>query len=182
MSKRPQSEQPWKVAVPVTDVPETGRRIELVADGATRAAIAKLGGLAGLPRLEAQFDLSRHGREGLHVVGRVTATVKQNCVVTLEPLQTDIDETVDLIFADWPSQALRTNESERIYNLDEDTPQSLDNGMVDLGAIAVESLFLGIDPYPRAAGAVFNAPPAGEPPAHPFAALAVLKKDQGRHS
>ena len=36
---------------------------------ATRAAIAKAAGLAALPRLEAGFDLTRHGADGLRVVG-----------------------------------------------------------------------------------------------------------------
>ena len=35
--------------------------------------------------------------------------------------------------------------------------------MVDLGAVATEFLLLGIDPYPRKPGAVFEAPPAGDP-------------------
>ena len=48
--------------------------------------------------------------------------------------------------------------------------------MVDLGAVATEFLLLGIDPYPRKPGAVFDAPPAGDPASHPFAALAALKK------
>ena len=59
---------------------------------ATRAAMAKRAGLAALPRLEASFDVTRHGRGGLHVVGRVSATVGQTCVVTLEPIENEIDE------------------------------------------------------------------------------------------
>ena len=50
--------------------------------------------------------------------------------------------------------------------------------MVDLGAVATEFLLLGIDPYPRKPGAVFDAPPAGDPSSHPFAALAALKKGE----
>jgi uncharacterized metal-binding protein YceD (DUF177 family) len=180
MSKRPQPQQPWKVPIAVTDVPETGRRLELVADAATRAAVAGLAGLAGVPRFEAQFDLKRHGRDGLHVVGRVAATVEQNCVVTLEPLQTDIDEAVDLVFTASPADSAETNETEHIHTLDEDEPpQALANGSVDLGAVAVEFLLLGIDPYPRKPDAVFAAPPAGDSQAHPFAALADLKKKLG---
>ena len=48
--------------------------------------------------------------------------------------------------------------------------------MIDLGAVATEFLILGIDPYPRKPGAVFEAPAAGEGGGHPFAALAALKK------
>src|SRR5437868_3483033 len=88
----------WTSPVAVADVPETGKRVDLVADGSARDAIAKLAGLAALPRVEAGFDLTRLGNDGLRVVGRVAATVVQNCVVTLEPIESRIDEAVDLTF------------------------------------------------------------------------------------
>jgi hypothetical protein len=47
---------------------------------------------------------------------------------------------------------------------------------VDLGAVATEFLLLGIDPYPRKEGAEFEPRITGDPAAHPFAALASLKK------
>jgi hypothetical protein len=179
MSKRPLPEPPWTFPIAVTDVPETGQRIELVADPAARVAVANLAGLAGLPRFEAQFDLTRHGREGLRVAGRVAATVEQNCVVTLEPMQSDIDEVVDLTFMPSPGPG-DPGAIEQIHTLEEDErSHALDNGMLDLGALAIECLLLGINPYPRKAGAIFDAPPFGDPKAHPFAALAALKKDLG---
>jgi uncharacterized metal-binding protein YceD (DUF177 family) len=175
--------QPWTFAVAVTDVPETGRRVELVADQATRAAIANLAGVLAVPRLAAQFDLARHGRDGLHVVGRVAATVEQNCVVTLEPVRTDIDEPVNLVFIPAQGQPADRGVSEQIHALDEDEPpQTLDNGSVDLGALAMEFLLLGIDPYPRKAGAVFDVLPVDDPQARPFAALAALKRNPGGNS
>ena len=68
-------------------------------------AIAKAAGLAALPRLEASFDLTRHGADGLRLAGRVQATVVQNCVVTLEPIESEIDEAVDLVFLPQPPAA-----------------------------------------------------------------------------
>ena len=56
-------------------------------------------GLRDLPRLEANFDVTRHGADGLRVCGRVSATVGQNCVVTLEPLANEVEEDIDLLFA-----------------------------------------------------------------------------------
>jgi len=49
----------------------------------------------------------------------------------------------------------------------------------DLGAVATEFLMLGIDPYPRKPWAEFAAPKVDSDGAHPFAALAALKKDPG---
>jgi uncharacterized metal-binding protein YceD (DUF177 family) len=166
----------WNVPVAVADIPETGRQLDLVADDRARDAIAKVAGLAALPRLEANFELARHGADGLRVTGRVAATVVQSCVVTLEPVESAIDEAVDLTFL--PDAAPAT-ETAGLQALDTDEPpEAIRDGVIDLGAVATEFLLLGIDPYPRKPGAVFDAPPAGDPSSHPFAALAALKKDR----
>src|SRR5262245_21989018 len=93
------SNQPWSAPLAISDVPETGRTISIAADEQTRAAIAEVAGLRSLPRLEATFDVAPRGRDGLHVTGRVTATVGQSCVVTLEPIEDEVVEEIDLVFA-----------------------------------------------------------------------------------
>ena len=50
---------------------------------------------------------------------------------------------------------------------------------MDLGALATEFLILGIDPYPRKAGAQFAPPKLEDAGEHPFAALESLKKNLG---
>ena len=175
MAKREaMSERPWSVPVALQEVPETGRHLEIAADERARAAIAKLAGLRSLPRLDAAFDVTRRGRDGLRVVGSVSATVGQTCVVTLEPVENEIDEPVDLTF-------MPPDDGGDVHRREEelgphDPPEALVNGRVDLGAIAAEFLILSIDPYPRKAGAVFASPAAGDASDHPFAALAALKK------
>jgi uncharacterized metal-binding protein YceD (DUF177 family) len=161
-------EGPWSVPVTLHEVPVTGRRFELKADAATRAAIAKSADLRALPRLEAAFDVSRRESEGLHVVGRVSATVGQVCVVTLDPIENEIEEMVDLIFVPGVAPAA-----------DDAAPEPLLDDTVDLGALATEFLILGIDPYPRKPEAVFQAPPIEDQTEHPFAALAKLRRGQG---
>jgi hypothetical protein len=144
--------------------------------------------LRDLPRLEATFDVTRRGSEALHVVGRISATVGQNCVVTLEPLNNEVEENVDLVFAP-PSpmvqqQAVADDDkgaSKRVRrNLD--GPEALIAGAVDLGALAVEFLILGLDPYPRKDGAVFQPPQDVKPDPGPFAALAgLVGKERNGH-
>ena len=60
-------------------------------------------------------------------------------------------------------------------------PEPLIGGVVDLGALAIEFLILGLDPYPRKPGAVFEPPQDHKPEAGPFAALAKLAKGQDGH-
>src|SRR3954468_16888056 len=67
----------WSVPLALSDVPETGRRIDLVAEPPIRAAVAKLAGVRDIPRLVAGFDVAPRGG-GLRVTGHVRATVGQD--------------------------------------------------------------------------------------------------------
>jgi len=166
-----QPAQPWHVPVRVEDVPETGLHLDLVADEHVRSGLAALAGVPDVRRLEAAIDLARHGN-GLRATGRVSATVAQTCVVTLEAIESQVDESIDVIFA--PSSTGDFADENTAFEADE-PPEVLSDGTVDLGAIAAEFLLLGIDPYPRKPGAEF-APPAEEGAAtSPFAALAKLR-------
>ena len=156
------------------DVPETGLHFDLVADGAIRDGAAAAAGVDAVARLTATFDVTRRG-DGLRVRGHVSADVRQICVVTLEPLMNHVEEDVDLVFA--PENVPEGSPEGGVEDGGE-PPEALVSGTADLGAVATESLLLGIDPYPRKPGAVFAPASTGEEASHPFAALAALKKEQ----
>jgi uncharacterized metal-binding protein YceD (DUF177 family) len=164
-------QQPWHMPVHVEDVPETGLHFDLVADEPVRAGLAGLAGVLSLPRLEAVVDVARHGN-GLRATGRVTATVEQTCVVTLEPMESQVDEAIDVIFMP-PPEGGSVDQDASLEA--EEPPEALHDGTADIGALAAEFLLLGIDPYPRKAGAEFTPPPEETAAAAPFAALAKLK-------
>ena len=167
---------PWSLPVAVAEIPDTGRRFDLAADAQTREAVAKVALVLAVPRFNAEFELTRHGRDGLRVVGSVSAMVEQNCVITLEPMQSEIEEAIDLVFAPPRVSSLEHASKAEPKAAGEDF-EVLRDGVVDLGAIATEFLILGIDPYPRKPGAIFDAPrPDDEPANRPFAALAAWKK------
>jgi hypothetical protein len=178
------SKIPWSVPVRRDDVPEAGLHRDLVADEATRAAVAAVAGVRGLPRLQASFDLMRQGT-GLKVAGEVLATVEQTCVVTLEPMTSEVRESIDLVFVS--ADATPLPEADQIPEVIEpdapDGPEVLVNGTADLGAAATEFLLLGIDPYPRKPDAVFDAPSGStaDSGANPFAVLAKLKPEPPKH-
>jgi uncharacterized metal-binding protein YceD (DUF177 family) len=171
------AQSPWSVPVAVDDIPETGLHIEAEAPAEVRAQLVKLANLRDLPRLSAVFDLSRRGG-GVHVAGQVKARVGQTCVVTLEPLENDLDEPMNVLFAP-PLDAAAKDVGADHKGGDEEPPEPLIEGKVDLGAIATEFLLLGIDPYPRKAGAEFAAVKTADDGARPFAALEALKKRLG---
>lgn len=162
---------PWSVPVAVDNIPDTGLHIEIEAPAATRAQmvalVAELAAVRELPQLAAVFDLTREGAL-VHVAGQVSARVGQTCVVTLEPIESLVDEAVDLRFA--PQAKTPKSDGD---------PEPLIGGTVDLGAIATEFLILGIDPYPRKADAKFTPPQSEDDGAHPFSGLEALKKRLG---
>ncbi|HWV51306.1 DUF177 domain-containing protein [Pseudorhodoplanes sp.] len=169
-------DQPWTERVALADVPEEGLHVAIEANAEVRAALARVANLRDLPRLDASFDLRRKGL-GLHVVGEVNAVVGQNCVVTLEPIDKNLNEVVDLVFTPDTAATLGDEDREASFGIaDAEPPEPLVGGIVDLGAIATEYFLLGIDPYPRKEGAVFESERASEPPESPFAALAALQK------
>lgn len=175
---------PWRAPVAVEDIGETGEHFTLAADADARAGVARMAGLRDLPRLEANFEVTRHGAGGLHVVGRVSATVGQTCVVTLEPLASEVEEEVDLVFMpqsadERPAGETRTADCAQDVNWDESEP--LIGGVVDLGALATEFVILGLDPYPRKPGAIFEPRRDTRPQGGAFAALASWTKARDGH-
>jgi len=170
---------PWRVPIAVTQIPETGLHRDIEADQAVRSAVADVGGLRDVLLARASFDVTpaRGGR--FHVAGRVQARIGQTCVVTLEEIETDIDEPVDLVFAppeQIPQMAALIDEAEEGDDEVPDPPEPIENGMIDLGRLATDALYLAVDPYPRKPGAVFEpVVEAADPEDHPFAALKALK-------
>lgn len=171
------AERPWSATVRLEQVGETGRHVEIEASEATRAALAKPAGVDAVERLSARFDLTRRGRDRLHVSGEVSGTVRQTCVVTLAAVINHVAETIDLDFA--PPRTAQDDAAEIDVDAASaaDEPEPLEGNVVDLGLLATEFFILGIDPYPRTPGVAFDAPKAQSDAAgNPFAALAALQK------
>jgi hypothetical protein len=176
---------PWRVPVIVAQIPDTGLHRKLEASAAERQAMAETAGLREVVSVEAAFDVVPKSGNRIQVTGHVRGRIGQTCVVTLDPMESEIDEEVDLIFA--PEAEVR-----RLADLIEegqdnneqiaDPPEAIVNGIIDLGRLATDALFLAVDPYPRKPGVVFEAEvTAPDPEDHPFAVLKALqdrKKDQ----
>lgn len=172
---------PWRVPLIVAQIPEVGVHRDIEADGPTRAAMAEVGGLREILSAGASLDVMPRGGGRFHVAGHVRARVGQTCVVTLDPIESDIDEPIDLMFAP-PEQIPQLSDLvDDAAESDEeipDPPEPIVNGVIDLGRLATDALLLAIDPYPRKPGAVFEPlVVADDPEDHPFAALKALKPD-----
>ena len=175
---------PWHASLIVAQIPEIGLSRELEADQATRAALAEIAGVREVLSARAAFDVKPDGAGRVHVAGKLSARIGQTCVVTLEPIENDIDETIDLMFAP-PEQTAhlveREDDDDEGSTEATDQLEPIENGVIDLGRLATDVLYLAIDPYPRKEGAVFEPQIAAtDPEDHPFAALKALKLDPSR--
>jgi len=183
--------------------------VVLQADAAQCAALAELNGLVAVNSLTATFDIARSGRAGAKVSGQIDAHVTQTCGITLDPFEADVHETFELKFVPAVRQASdsrhrkgdskqaqafksRNDLPERVveHHLDEEEPpEEMIDGKIDLGALAIEFFALGLDPYPRKPGADLAAvaegvphleldAPTGQPETvSPFSSLVKLKPD-----
>lgn len=150
-------------------VREEVMRIE--ASEAERAEIAEALELEGLTSLAAEVTARPWRGEGVRVTGSVRGTPRQACVVTLEPVETAVDEAFDVrLHPDVEESADVEVDPEA-----PDPPERLEGDVVDVGAIALEHFVLGLEPYPRAPGVEFEPPQDDDEEPSPFAALAALK-------
>lgn len=153
-----------------------GDRVELSADEAERAAIARELGLEKIDRLDAHVALHRSG-EAIRAKGRVTAALEQSCVVTREPVSAYIDEPFEIAFL--PEPKVDSPEAEIELGAEDCDVVFHDGATIDIGAAVTDTLALSLDPYPRSASADAALKEAGvlnEEQAGPFAALAALKR------
>lgn len=155
------------------------KEIVIEPDAAGRAAVAGALGIRGVRKLRFAATLAPLGRRDWQLTGQLGATVVQDCVVTLDPVTTRIDEPVARTYmADLPEP-----EPGEVEMPEDDTVDPLP-ATLDLAEVMMEALALALPPYPRADGVSFEdavAAPAGATPLtdteiKPFAGLAALRE------
>ena len=174
--------------------------VKIAATPDELTAVARADGLPSVASLSAEFKVNRQGKD-IRVAGEVRARVTQECVVTLEPFESDVIEPVDVRFAFAPpppppapregerlsrrraSQAQQEHRSQPVpehfpSHEEDDPPDPIVDGKIDLGALAAEFMALGLDPYPRKPGVEFAAVQEDATrDESPFAGLAPLRKE-----
>lgn len=167
------TELPYSVPVRLHQVGAGLTRV-FEPDAAARARIAKALDLASLDAFAAEMTLAP-APGGWRLSGRVKASLAQICGVTLEPLPVEVDAPFSISLAETADE----EPDEIVITLEDESPDLIEDGQVDLGQYAVEQLALRLDPFPRKSGAEFVQPPE---PAEisPFAVLKQLRpSDEG---
>lgn len=185
-SAAPRSAPPPPFSRPITLGASSHRRampFDIAATPEELPEIARFLGLDTLRSLRFRGELAPAGDDEWRASGRLEAEAVQSCVVTLAPVESRIDEQVTRSYLPADAVARLTATELDLDPEAEDDPDPYD-GSIDPGALAIESLALALDPYPRAPGvppAEFSASPPGAEPLSdagpkPFAGLAELKR------
>ncbi len=151
----------------------------LEPDARERAALAVALGIPAIRKFRLSGDISPLGRRDWLFTFTLGATVVQDCVITLDPVTTRIDETLRRTYL----SDYETPDADDAEMPEDDTADPLPTAL-DLYDVALEALALALPPYPRAPGAelgsvVYTEPgeaPLTDEAARPFAGLAAMRK------
>jgi uncharacterized metal-binding protein YceD (DUF177 family) len=166
--------------IALASVSDSGEHFRIDATESERQALARRFELVELRSLRAEgvLTVTGHGRRA-RLEGRLQAEVVQSCVVTLEPVPAEIDESFVRLYSADAGDAPAAVDLEA-----DDPPDPIVGGGIDVGEAVAEELGLALDPYPRAPGAVLESPDGAGEAAEgaetrresPFAALRGLVK------
>lgn len=169
----------------VSQISASTTALKLSANDRERERLAKLWDVSQVLHLSADLQIARWKKDGLRLKGAVTARIVQACVVTLEPVESGISETIDMTFVPEGSRLAKAlqKESETAVIDPEgpDLPDLFVGDTVDVGAAVAEQAALAIDPYPRKPGVSFGdrieSSGDDDKRPNPFAVLEGWKKD-----
>lgn len=169
----------------VAQISASTTSLKLTANEAERKALARLWDVLEVPDLSADLQIARWKKDGLRLKGTVCARIVQACVVTLEPVESAIEEPIDMTFVPEGSRLAKALEREaETVVIDPDAPDLPDiftGDTVDIGIAVAEQAALAIDPYPRKEGASFGdrieSSDKDDKKPNPFAVLQGWKKD-----
>jgi uncharacterized metal-binding protein YceD (DUF177 family) len=163
----------------VADLGAAARVEHIEADASERRALAQRFAILAIERLVADLRVERVKRGPyVRVEGRLEAEVVQECVVTLDPVRSHIEESFTLLFGGDDREGEKKNRTV-IVTLEEEA-EPIVGGLIDLGEAVAEQLALAFPPYPRSPAADTVAEEerqaSEESAENPFSVLAPLKR------
>lgn len=171
--------------VSISKLPPASDKMSLPVDEQSCAKVAEACGVLSFSKLDAKFRFKRWRKHGVMVSCDFSAEVEQQCISTLEPINTRLNESFERQFLPEHSSDYKMPEiidGEMILDPEADLPDIIEGDTINLWDILIEELILVIDPFPRAADAEeengFELEPAvndvSEPTHKPFSDLKAL--------
>ncbi|EDQ33905.2 putative metal-binding, possibly nucleic acid-binding protein [Hoeflea phototrophica DFL-43] len=160
--------------------------ITISADQSDLKKLAAQWGVLEVRAFDAEIVIGRWKRDGVRLKGNVTATMVQECVVTLDPVEQCIDENLEAVFLPENSRLVKriTDASGEMFLDPEgpDLPDTFSGDTIDVGAVAAEFAALAIDAYPRKPGLDYldriESDETVDKKPSPFAVLQGFKRDE----
>lgn len=98
-----------------------------------------------LKDFEAEMTVAKDGKY-VDVQGHIKAKVTQTCVITLEPVETVIDEAFETTLEEGKPKPQKKNAEEEIVG---EIQEYFEGHKIDIGEIATQQLVLALPLYPR---------------------------------
>jgi hypothetical protein len=136
------AKSPVSFRVSVMRLPKKGMPVLIDAGPEQLEALAREHRLLEAKGFHADLVVSPWKRDGVAVSGRVEGDIVQECVVTLEPIETHVEEKVSAVFIPEGSKLDRfegLSGCEMVLDVDgPDMPESFSGTSIDVGALAEE--------------------------------------------
>ena len=169
--------------VEIDEIGPEGVSLEIAADAQEREALARRFGLVSLDLLEGTATVTPVSRKLFRLEAAFRAELVQTCVVTLDPFPVRLEQSFAALFGEGgPGLAALLSADD-----EEDEPEPIEGGAIDIGETVAQHLALALDPYPRKPGAALPAEygtaaaSEAEPGrVRPFAGLDLLKPRRDR--
>ncbi len=147
--------------VSVARLPQKGMPVRLVANEKELKLLAKAHALESVLSFKAELVVRKWRSDGIKITGSLTARVIQNCIVSLDLIESAVENMIEAILVPENSKLARIPDPathELLIDFEgPDAPETFTGDEIDVGALAEEFFELAIDPYPRKPGAEFNA-------------------------
>ncbi len=160
----PHIQSEWPYLLDIEDLTSTTLEVTFSANQDECRALSRRFAVEGLSHVTANLEVSPVQAGLIRITGSVTARVHQLCVVTQEPVDTDIEEPVEGCFAEEvkavsfakarKDRDMAKGHAEQEILNEVDDPEPVVNGQIDLGELAAQHLSLGIPAFPRRPGVV----------------------------
>jgi len=150
------SEKP-SYPISISKLPPAADTIILKTDKTTKDMLAQACDVDLIKNLEAKFRFKRWRKHGVSISCSFHAEIQQECIATLEPVDSHISESFERQFLPERSSDYKMPEiidGEMVLDPEADFPDIIESDTINLWDILIEEMILVIDPFPRAEAAL----------------------------
>src|SRR6516164_10240676 len=103
----------------------SGAALEIAASDRERQALARRFGFLGLPAFSARVTVDRRPGGQIVVEGRLKGRIVQSCILTLDPVAQDLDDTFRVVFKQGLAEERDPESGEAVLSAQADAPEPL---------------------------------------------------------